>query len=198
MNYDLEMEKIILSLDKVPRILLHSCCAPCSSAVISRLSDFFLVTVFYYNPNIDTKEEYEKRKKEQIRFIEEFPAKNKVDFLDCDYNPNDFLTKVKGLEREPERGARCPICFRLRLEETAKRANELNYDYFGTTLSVSPYKNSQQLNEIGLSLEEKYQVPFLVSDFKKKDGYKKSIIYSKEYGLYRQDYCGCKFSKNKI
>ncbi len=198
MNYDSEMDKIINSLVGRPKLLLHSCCAPCSSAVISRLSDFFFVTVYYYNPNIDTNEEYEKRKKEQIRFINEFSTKNKVEFLDCDYDSDTYLERIKGFENEPERGARCPICFRLRLEKTAQKAKELGFDYFGTTLTVSPYKNSEQLNKIGLELEKEYDIKFLVSDFKKKEGYKKSIEYSKEYNLYRQDYCGCKFSKKKI
>ncbi len=198
MNYDKEMQRIIESLDGTPKLLLHSCCAPCSSAVISKLSEYFKITVFYYNPNIDTKEEYEKRKKEQIRFINEYPAKNKVEFLDCDYDGETYLNKVKGLEDEPERGARCPVCFKLRLEKTVQKAKELDFPYFGTTLTVSPYKNSKQLNEIGLELENKYGVKYLVSDFKKNDGYKKSINYSKEYNLYRQDYCGCKFSKKKI
>ena len=198
MNYDVMMDEILKSLRGNEKILLHCCCAPCSSAVISRLSDFFNVTVYYYNPNIDTKEEYEKRNNEQIRFIKEYPSDKKIDFLDCDYDSETYLNCIKGFEDEIERGARCPICFRLRLYETAKKAKELGYDYFGTTLTVSPYKNSKQINEIGLSIQKELDIKFLVSDFKKKDGYKKSIEYSKEYGLYRQDYCGCKFSKKKI
>jgi predicted adenine nucleotide alpha hydrolase (AANH) superfamily ATPase len=145
---------------------------------------------------MDTKEEYEKRKSEQKRFINEYPAKYKIDFLDCDYDNDTFLNRVKGLESEPERGARCPVCFRLRLEKTAIKAKELNYDYFATTLTLSPLKNTKQINEIGLVVGKEIGIPYLVSDFKKNDGYKKSIEFSKEYNLYRQNYCGCKFSKD--
>lgn len=198
MNYDKKMWEIINNLQMVPSLLLHSCCAPCSSTVISILSNYFKVTVLYYNPNIDTKEEYEKRKKEQIKFISEYKAKNKVSFLDCDYEQESFLNKVKGLENEPERGARCPVCFKLRLEKTAMEAKKNNFDYFATTLTLSPYKNAKQINEIGLFLEKSIGINYLVSDFKKNDGYKKSIEYSKEFNLYRQDYCGCKFSKKNV
>lgn len=196
MNFDKEMYNIINNLDGVPRLLLHSCCAPCSSICLSILSNYFHVTVFYYNPNMDTEEEYEKRKNEQKRFINEYPAKYKIDFLDCDYDNETFLNRVKGLESEPERGARCPVCFRLRLEKTALKAKELNYDYFATTLTLSPLKNTKQINEIGLVVGKEIGIPYLVSDFKKNDGYKKSIEFSKEYNLYRQNYCGCKFSKD--
>ena len=196
MNYDKEMYNIINNLDGIPRLLLHSCCAPCSSICLSILSNYFHVTVFYYNPNMDTEEEYEKRKNEQKRFIKEYPAKYKIDFLDCDYDNETFLSRVKGLESEPERGARCPVCFRLRLEKTASKAKELNYDYFATTLTLSPLKNTKQINEIGLVVGKEIGIPYLVSDFKKNDGYKKSIEFSKEYNLYRQNYCGCKFSKD--
>ncbi len=196
MNFDKEMYNIINNLDGTPRLLLHSCCAPCSSICLSILSNYFHVTVFYYNPNMDTKEEYEKRKSEQKRFINEYPAKYKIDFLDCDYDNDTFLNRVKGLESEPERGARCPVCFRLRLEKTAIKAKELNYDYFATTLTLSPLKNTKQINEIGLVVGKEIGIPYLVSDFKKNDGYKKSIEFSKEYNLYRQNYCGCKFSKD--
>ena len=196
MNYDKEMYNIINNLDGIPRLLLHSCCAPCSSICLSILSNYFHVTVFYYNPNMDTEEEYEKRKNEQKRFIKEYPAKYKIDFLDCDYDNETFLNRVKGLESEPERGARCPVCFRLRLEKTASKAKELNYDYFATTLTLSPLKNTKQINEIGLVVGKEIGIPYLVSDFKKNDGYKKSIEFSKEYNLYRQNYCGCKFSKD--
>lgn len=198
MNYDKKMWEIINNLQMVPSLLLHSCCAPCSSTVISILSNYFKVTVLYYNPNIDTKEEYEKRKKEQIKFISEYKAKNKVSFLDCDYEQESFFNKVKGLENEPERGARCPVCFKLRLEKTAMEAKKNNFDYFATTLTLSPYKNAKQINEIGLFLEKSIGINYLVSDFKKNDGYKKSIEYSKEFNLYRQDYCGCKFSKKNV
>lgn len=198
MNYEREMYNIINTLNGTPKLLLHSCCAPCSSAVISLLSDYFKITVFYYNPNIDTYDEYNKRKKEQIKFINEFPAKNKVEFKDCDYDQEAFLKSVKGLENEPERGSRCPVCFKLRLFKTAQEAVKDSFDYFATTLTVSPYKNSKQINEIGLFLEKQLNIKYLVSDFKKHDGYKKSIEYSKEYNLYRQNYCGCKFSKKNV
>ena len=188
------MKEIIEGLDYVPNLLLHSCCGPCSTEVISRLTDFFNITVLYYNPNIEPKEEYEKRKKEQIRFINEFNPKNKLDFLDCDYDNESFTKMAIGLENEPEGGLRCHKCYHLRLEKTAKLAKEKNFDFFCTTLTVSPYKNSQVLNEIGKELSEKYNIKYLYSDFKKEEGYKKSIEYSKKYNLYRQDYCGCHFS----
>lgn len=199
-NYDKRMQEII-SLNqekkKIPTLLLHTCCAPCSSAVIMRLAAFFKITVIYYNPNIEPLLEYEKRKEEQIRFLKEFPSQNKIDFLDCDYD-NDIFQKIsKGLESEPEGGARCRLCYRLRLEKTAEIANELGYSYFGTSLTVSPYKNAKVLNEIGAELAKKYQINFLFSDFKKNNGYKNSIELSKKYHLYRQDYCGCKYSKIK-
>lgn len=181
------------------KILLHSCCAPCSSHVITYLAPYFNITVLYYNPNIYPKEEYEKRKKEQIKLINELNTPNKLDYLDCDYDNDVYEELIKGYENCPERGARCPICFKLRLEKTAKLAKEHNYDYFCTTLTVSPYKNATQINEIGASLSDKYQIKWLYSDFKKEDGYKKSIELSKKYNLYRQNYCGCIYSKrNKI
>lgn len=195
MNFDIELRKMLNTLNYKPRILLHSCCAPCSSYVISYLTAYFDITVFYYNPNIDTNEEYLKRKEEQIRFIKEFKSKNKLSFLDCDYDKESFMKTIKGYEKEPEGGLRCPKCFLLRLEKTAQKAKELGYDYFGTTLTVSPYKNSKLLNEIGLSLETKYDLKYLISDFKKQNGYLKSIELSKKYHLYRQNYCGCEYSK---
>ena len=195
-NYDRELEKIINNLDdKVPRILLHSCCAPCSSYVISYLSNYFDITIFYYNPNISPKDEYLKRKEEQIRLINEIKTKNKLDIIDCDYDNDLYEKSIKGLENEPERGNRCTVCFNLRLNKTAEIAKKFNYDYFGTTLTVSPYKNSNLINEIGLDISKKYDINYLVSDFKKKNGYKKSIELSKEFNLYRQYYCGCKYSK---
>ena len=195
MNYQDELDKIINNLDYVPNLLLHSCCAPCSSYVIEYLSNYFNITIYYYNPNISPKEEYLKRKNEQIKFIKEFKSKNKLDIIDVDYNYDDFLNIAKGLENEFEGGSRCSKCYLLRLEETAKKSKELTYDYFATTLTVSPYKNSKKINEIGYLLEQKYGVKYLCSDFKKKDGYKRSIELSKEYNLYRQDYCGCIYSK---
>lgn len=181
------------------KILLHSCCAPCSSHVITYLAPYFNITVLYYNPNIYPKEEYEKRKQEQIKLINELNTPNKLDYLDCDYDNDVYEELIKGYENCPERGARCPICFKLRLEKTAKLAKEHNYDYFCTALTVSPYKNATQINEIGASLSDKYQIKWLYSDFKKEDGYKKSIELSKKYNLYRQNYCGCIYSqRNKI
>lgn len=190
-NYNEEMKKIISNLDDHNKLLLHSCCGPCSSSVIERLRDYFDITVIYYNPNIEPKEEYEKRKSEQLRLLNELGIK----FMDIDYLNNEYHEKVKGYENEPENGLRCPLCFELRLDKTASKAKENNFDYFGTTLTVSPHKNSKIINEIGLKLEEKYGVKFLLSDFKKEDGYKRSIELSKKYDLYRQDYCGCLYSK---
>jgi len=195
MNYHNELLKIIDNLDHKPNLLLHSCCGPCSTQVLSFLVPYFNITVLYYNPNIEPKAEYEKRKSEQIRFIKEFNHDN-ISFMDCDYDNESFHEAVRGLENEPEGGARCPVCFKLRMEYTAKLASSANYEYFGTTLTVSPYKNSAQINTIGALLEEKYGVKYLYSDFKKKDGYKNSIILSKEYNLYRQDYCGCMYGRS--
>lgn len=199
-NYDKMLEKeldFIVSENKIPRILLHSCCAPCSSYVIEYLSNYFNITVIYYNPNISPKEEYLKRKHEQIRFINEIKKdiKNKIDIIDCQYDNDIYENNICGLEHEPERGKRCNVCFKLRLEKTANVANKMGYDYFGTTLTVSPYKNSKLINEIGLELENIYGVKYLISDFKKKNGYKRSIELSNKYNLYRQNYCGCKYSK---
>ena len=190
-NYNEEMKKIISNLDDHNKLLLHSCCGPCSSSVIERLRDYFDITVIYYNPNIEPKEEYEKRKSEQLRLLNELGIK----FMDIDYLNNEYHKKIKGYENEPENGLRCPLCFELRLDKTASKAKENNFDFFGTTLTVSPHKNSKIINEIGLKLEEKYGVKFLLSDFKKEDGYKESIELSKKYDLYRQDYCGCLYSK---
>ncbi len=189
-NYNEEMKKIISNLDDHNKLLLHSCCGPCSSSVIERLRDYFDITVIYYNPNIEPKEEYEKRKSEQLRLLNELGIK----FMDIDYLNNEYHKKIKGYENEPENGLRCPLCFELRLDKTARKAKENNFDFFGTTLTVSPHKNSKIINEIGLKLEEKYGVKFLLSDFKKEDGYKRSIELSKKYDLYRQDYCGCLYS----
>ena len=196
-NYSKLCEEIINNLDYTPSLLLHSCCGPCSSYVIEFLSDYFNITVLYYNPNISPIDEYEKRKQEQLRLITELKTKNKVNFLDCDYDNNLYEETIKGLENEKEGGARCLKCFTLRLKKTALVASLNNFDYFTTTLSVSPYKNSQVLNEIGLKLQAKYHIKWLYSDFKKKDGYKKSILLSKKYNLYRQNYCGCIYSKKE-
>lgn len=197
-NYQLKTDEIIQKInkeEKVPKLLLHSCCAPCSSYVLSYLSSYFQITVFYYNPNIYPEEEYQKRKKQQIRFIKEFKTKYPVDYLDCDYKPNEFFDTVKGLEKEKEGNERCTKCYYMRMKETAKQASLYQYDYFSTTLSVSPYKNADKINKIGSVLEKEYHIPFLYADFKKRNGYKQSISLSKEYQLYRQNYCGCVFSK---
>lgn len=191
-NYAKKSEELISTLDYKPKLLLHSCCAPCSSYVISFLKDYFDITILYYNPNIYPFEEYLKRKEEQIRFIKNF---DNVKFMDCDYDNDRYNVLIKGLENEPERGSRCTVCFELRLRNTAIKGKENGFQYFGTTLTVSPYKNSYLINKIGLELENEYGIKWLVSDFKKNDGYKKSILYSKEFNLYRQDYCGCIYSK---
>jgi predicted adenine nucleotide alpha hydrolase (AANH) superfamily ATPase len=193
-NYDRELEMIIESLDYKPRLLLHSCCGPCSSYVISYLIDYFDITVLYYNPNIEPKEEYEKRKKEQIRLINELNNPN-LNIMDIDYDNSTYRSFVEGHESDKEGGERCHLCYELRLRKTAEIAKQNNYDYFCTTLTVSPYKNSQIINKLGESISKEYNIKWLYSDFKKKDGYKKSIELSKEYNLYRQNYCGCLFSK---
>ncbi len=197
MNYQNKLDEILKDLNGTPKLLLHTCCAPCSSYCIEYLSNYFDITVLYYNPNISPQEEYEKRKQEQIRFLKEYPSKNKLDIMDIDYDYNDFLSIAKGLEQEKEGGRRCHKCYLLRLEKTAQIAKKHHFDYFGTTLTVSPYKNSKVLNEIGKVLQEKYNVAYLFSDFKKKEGYKRSIELSKQYHLYRQDYCGCIYSKKE-
>lgn len=195
-NYDKILEETINELKgRKPSLLLHSCCAPCSTAVITRLKDYFDVTIFYYNPNIEPLEEYLKRKEEQIRLINEISKVNNVDILDCDYDNDKYNALIKGLEKEPERGNRCKVCYLMRMEKTAETASENNYDYFCTTLSVSPYKNAEWINEYGKELENKYNIKWLYSDFKKKDGYKNSILLSNKYNLYRQNYCGCIYSK---
>lgn len=196
MNYQLEMEKQIKESKKeVPTLLLHACCAPCSSAVLERLGDIFEITVFYYNPNITEKEEYEKRLSEIHRFISSFTTKHPIHILDGRYEPEEFFEMSRGLEKEAERGKRCYKCYHLRMEETCRVAKEKGFDYFTTTLTLSPYKNSNWINEIGESLEKKYHTTYLYSDFKKKGGYQRSIELSSRYNLYRQDYCGCIYSK---
>ena len=197
-NYQHELEAVIKeneSKSRVPRLLLHSCCAPCSSYVLEYLSDYFEITVFYYNPNISPAEEYEKRAAEQQHLIRELPAKHPIHLVVGAYEPERFYAVSLGLEQVPEGGERCFRCFRLRLEEAAKMAAEGGFDYFATTLTISPLKNAQKLNEIGEELSELYKVEHLPSDFKKKNGYKRSVELSALYGLYRQNYCGCVFSK---
>ena len=197
MNYHKICKEILTNLNYTPKILLHSCCAPCSSQVITLLTEYFDITILYYNPNIYPKDEYIKRKEEQIKLINEIEHKNEIDIIDCDYENNIYENTIKGLENEPEGGKRCQQCFILRLEKTAQIAKKLNYNYFSTTLTVSPHKNSTIINNIGYELEKKYNIKWLPSDYKKEEGYKKSIELSKKYNLYRQDYCGCKYSIRK-
>ena len=196
-NYQKELDKVIEVLQRqgrVPRLLLHSCCAPCSSYVLEYLSRYFEITVFYYNPNIYPPEEFGKRVEEQKRLIAQLPAEHPISFLDGPYEPERFYEMARGLEQVPEGGERCFKCYRLRLSETAEMARAGKYDYFTTTLSISPLKNAEKLNEIGGQLAKDYGVDYLYSDFKKRNGYKRSTELSREYGLYRQDYCGCVFS----
>ena len=194
-NYQKVLEGTLENLGDKRRLLLHSCCAPCSSYVLEYLSKFFEITVLYYNPNITFEKEYSYRKEEQKRLIAALPAKHPIQFMDCDYEPKLFFEHVKGYEKEPEGGARCKLCFELRLEKTAELAKKGGFDYFATTLTISPLKNADLLNEIGGNLAKMYGVEYLFSDFKKRNGYKRSIELSKEYNLYRQDYCGCVYSK---
>ena len=192
-NYD-ERMRALISEGKGGKLLLHSCCAPCSSYCLKETAKAFRVTVFYYNPNLDCEAEYVKRKSEQLRFLRETGY---ADFLDCDYSPEEFAEAVEGYEQEPEGGARCSRCFRLRLEKTARAAKAGGFDYFGTTLTVSPLKNAALINEIGYELQDLYGVKYLPSDFKKRGGYYESVALSKQYGLYRQNYCVCVYSQRK-
>ena len=199
-NYALRMEETIARLQeegRIPVLLLHSCCAPCSSAVIEKLTPYFHLRIFYYNPNIAEAEEYDKRAAELIRFAEAFPAVHSLTCSIAPYAPEDYLQAVAGHEEDPEGGDRCGICFRLRLMAAALEAKRTGADFFTTTLSISPLKNAQRLNAIGREISEETGVPYLFSDFKKKDGYKRSLELSEEYHLYRQNYCGCIFSKEK-
>lgn len=199
-NYQKELDQIIEQIqkeDKVPTLLMHSCCAPCSSYCLSYLAEYFRITIFYYNPNISPAYEYEKRVQEQKRLIKELPVKHAISFAEGKYDPESFYKMAEGLEDVKEGGIRCFRCYEMRQREAALYAKEHGFDYFTTTLSVSPHKNAQKLNEIGLRLAQEYDQPYLVSDFKKKGGYLKSIELSKEYHLYRQNYCGCEFSKKQ-
>ncbi len=198
MNYQKEMEKSIEKLcGRTPKLLLHVCCAPCGSYVINYLSEFFNITAFYYNPNISPEAEYKKRAAELKRLIAQMPVKNAVCYSEGRYDPQRFFETVKGREDDTEGGAHCMLCYEMRLRETASYAKENGFEYFTTTLSVSPYKNAQRLNSIGGAVAREYGVNYLYSDFKKKDGYLKSISLSHEYGLYRQNYCGCVFSQRE-
>lgn len=197
-NYQKELDKIILNLTDrgvTPTLLLHSCCAPCSSYVLEYLSNYFHITIFYYNPNISSIEEYERRVTEQQRLLQKLPAKHPIQFIPGNYEPDRFYQMSKGMEILLEGGLRCEKCYEMRLRETAILASEEGFDYFTTTLSISPHKNASKLNEIGEHLSRELNVSYLYSDFKKKNGYKRSTELSKEYNLYRQDYCGCIFSK---
>lgn len=200
-NYQKELDKKIEEqsrCESVPRLLVHSCCAPCSSYVLEYLSSYFSITVFYYNPNITDPAEYKKRVEEQKRLIEQLPAKHEITFLEGDYEPELFTQAVKGMEHLPEGGARCEACFRLRLAKTAQTAYEGMYDYFTTTLTISPLKNAEKLNEIGEQMAVLHGgIAFLNADFKKKNGYRRSVELSEIYNLYRQDYCGCIYSKQE-
>ncbi len=193
-NYDKKTEEVINSLSGKPTLLLHSCCAPCSTACLERLFPYFNITVFYFNPNITESKEYYIRLDEQKRFLQEVYG-DKVKLIEGRYLSREFFDMAEGLEKEPEGGKRCYKCYEMRLNETAITAKRENFDYFCTTLSVSPHKNAEWINEIGNAIGEQYGVKFLPSDFKKQNGYKKSIDLSKEYNLYRQNYCGCIYSK---
>lgn len=196
-NYSQQLSKLIEKLQKegeVPHLLLHACCAPCSSHCLEYLSKYFRITVFYYNPNISPKEEYTLRIEEIKRFVQEFKSENEITLIEGKYEPERFFQVVKGLEQEPEGGKRCEQCFKLRLSEAAKLAKELNADYYTTTLSISPLKNAELLNKIGKEEGDAIGVTHLPSDFKKKGGYARSIELSKEYNLYRQNFCGCVYS----
>lgn len=194
MNYDLLMEEQIKNMNEGSTLLMHACCAPCSSACLERLGNYFDISILYYNPNITDKDEYLKRVEEIKKFISGFKTKYPIKLIEGRYDPKEFFEIAKGLEDEPERGKRCFKCYKLRLEETAKVASEKEFDYFCTTLTLSPYKNATWLNEIGEELNNNYNSTYLYSDFKKKNGYKRSIELSKEFDLYRQDYCGCVYS----
>lgn len=200
-NYQKELEKLLKQLgeeQRVPSLMIHSCCAPCSSYVLEYLSEYFKITIFYYNPNIYPESEYTKRILEQQKLIRDMKFRYPVSFLAGKYDKEKFYEMAAGMEDLKEGGARCMKCYELRLTETARQAVAGEFDYFTTTLSISPMKNAQKLNEIGVRVGEEYGVKYLVSDFKKKNGYKRSIELSKEYGLYRQDYCGCEFSMRQV
>ncbi|MCI8314224.1 MAG: epoxyqueuosine reductase QueH [Lachnospiraceae bacterium] len=198
-NFQRELDVLLTQLTTVPRLLLHSCCAPCSSYVLEYLRQYFEITVFYYNPNISIDVEYRKRVAEQKRLIDAYnqlpDSGYSISVIEGDYEPDVFYAAAKGLEQCPEGGERCFACYALRLRKTAELAKKLEQDYFTTTLTISPLKNAAKLNEIGERLSEQYQIPWLASDFKKKNGYKRSIELSAEYNLYRQNYCGCVYSQ---
>lgn len=196
-NYQKELDAIIETIQnqkQTPKVLLHSCCAPCSSYCLEYLSEYFSITVFYYNPNIYPEAEFRKRVIEQQQFIQRFPARNPINFIEGEYDTKLFYETVKGLENCPEGAERCSACYHMRLEESAKTGKQESCDYFTTTLSISPHKNATKLNEIGQQIATEQGIMYLPSDFKKKNGYKRSVKLSEEYGMYRQNYCGCIFS----
>ena len=193
-NYQLELDALLSRLEGRPRLLLHSCCGPCSSYVLEYLTRYFEVSLSYYNPNIQPREEYELRLENQLKVLERIPG---VTLAPCGYDGGAYDEAVRGLENEPEGGARCTECFALRLDFAARAAKRLGCDYFATTLTVSPHKDAQRINAIGEALAGKYGVKWLPADFKKRDGYKRSIELSREFGLYRQNYCGCLYSKTE-
>ena len=197
-NYNLEMERELASLKREmrrPVLVLHSCCAPCSSAVLERLHEAFQLVVFYYNPNISPEAEFRHRAEEQARLVAEMPLSDDVRVVEGEYDPQRFYELVRGHEEDPEGGERCGICFEMRLRKTAEYARSIGAEYFTTTLSISPLKNAQRLNELGTAIAGEFGMHYLLSDFKKKDGYRRSCVLSEEHGLYRQDFCGCVFSK---
>lgn len=198
-NYYIEFEKVIrgIDLENPPSLLLHSCCGPCSTSVLELVSNYFKVTLLYYNPNIYPSEEYYKRLEEQKKVLEKVNGRFEIEFLEGRYDPTEYFDAVNGVEHLPEGSQRCFNCYELRLREAAQFAKDLNMDYFATTLSVSPYKNAQTINELGEKIAQEYGVMHLPNDFKKKDGYKKSVELSKDWNIYRQDYCGCPFSKRE-
>lgn len=197
-NYQKKLDQIITALDPekpAPRVLLHSCCGPCSSYVLEYLTQYFSVTVLFYNPNIQPEAEYEKRLACQKALIAALPAKHPITLLECGWDGKAFAEAVRGQETEPEGGSRCTVCFDLRLRKTAELAKELVFDYFCTTLTVSPHKDAQRLNRLGYEIGAQLSVKWLPGDFKKREGYKRSVQLSAEYDLYRQNYCGCLYSK---
>ena len=198
-NYQKELDQLLVKIDNEPKktLFLHCCCAPCSSYVTEYLSAHFHLVLFFYNPNITEKDEYEKRKQELLRLISEKEYPGKIDIVEADYDSESFYEMAKGMEKVPEGGERCFLCYELRLREAAELAKKMQMDYFTTTLSISPLKNAEKLNEIGDALAEEYGIAYLNSDFKKKNGYKRSVELSEQYGMYRQYYCGCVFSKNQ-
>lgn len=199
-NYQKELEKEISKWSEqgvCPTLLLHCCCAPCSSYCLEYLNKYARITAFYYNPNITDENEYRHRINEQERLINEMPMENRASLLEGEYEPDTFLKMSKGLEDEPERGRRCVLCYELRLKRTAEEAAKRGFEYFTTTLTISPLKDAQVLNRLGMVLAERYGVKYLPSDFKKNGGYQRSIELSREYGLYRQNFCGCEFSKSQ-